>query len=69
MRLDTDAGRYRRDVEVTSGYLSSNAPRVHFGLPAGERPRRLTVRWADGSQDVVDTADGLAADTLLTVPR
>ncbi|MDE0026322.1 MAG: ASPIC/UnbV domain-containing protein [Spirochaetaceae bacterium] len=69
MRLDTDAGGYQRDMEVTSGHLSSNPPRVHFGLPAGARPRRLTVRWPDGSEDVVDTADGLAADTLLTVTR
>ena len=52
-----------------SGYLSSNPPRVHFGLPAGERPRRLTIRWPDGSVDVVDAAHGLAADTLLTVTR
>ena len=69
LRLDTDAGRYRRDVQATSGYLSSNPPRVHFGLPAGERPRRLTIRWPDGSEDVVGTAHGLAADTLLTVTR
>ena len=69
LRLDTDAGGYRRDVEVASGYLSSNPPRVHFGFPAGERPRRLTIRWPDGSEDVVGTAHGLAADTLLTVTR
>ena len=69
LRLDTDAGGYRRDVEVSSGYLSSNPPRVHFGFPAGERPRRLTIRWPDGSEDVVDAAHGLAADTLLTVTR
>ena len=27
------AAGYRRDVEATSGYLSSNPPRVHFGFP------------------------------------
>ena len=48
-------------MEVTSGYLSSTPPRVRFGFPAGERPRRLTIRWPDGSEDVGDTADGLAA--------
>ena len=69
LRLDTDAGGYRRDVQATSGYLSSNPPRVHFGFPAGERPRRLTIRWPDGSEDVVDAAHGLTADTLLTVTR
>ena len=69
LRLDTDAGGYRRDVEATSGYLSSNPPRVHFGFPAGERPRRLTIRWPDGSEDVVGAADGLAADKLLTVTK
>ena len=69
LRLDTDAGGYRRDVEVTSGYLSSNPPRVHFGFPAGERPSRLTIRWPDGSEDVVNASDDLAADTLLTVTK
>ena len=69
LRLDTDAAGYRRDVQATSGYLSSNPPRVHFGFPAGERPRRLAIRWPDGSEDMVDAADGLAADTLLTVTR
>ena len=69
VRLDTTAGGYRRDVEATSGYLSGNPPRVHFGFPAGERPQRLTIRWPDGAVDVIDQADGLAADTLLTVTR
>ena len=69
LRLDTDAAGYRRDVPTTSGYLSGNPPRVHFGFPVGERPRQLTIRWPDGSEDVVDEADGLAADTLLTVTR
>ncbi|MDE0026319.1 MAG: hypothetical protein OXP69_18070 [Spirochaetaceae bacterium] len=45
------------------------AGKVAARFPAGERPQRLTVRWPDGSEDVVDTADGLAADTLLTVTR
>ena len=69
LRLDTEAAGYRRDVQATSGYLSSNPPRVHFGFPAGERPQRLTIRWPDGSEDVVGVAHGLAADTLLTVIR
>ena len=69
LRLDTEAAGYRRDVPTTSGYLSGNPPRVHFGFPVGERPRQLTIRWPDGSEDVVDEADGLAADTLLTVTR
>ena len=69
LRLHTDAAGYRRDVQATSGYLSGNPPRVHFGFPAGERPLQLTIRWPDGSEEVADAAHGLAADTLLTVTR
>ena len=74
LQLDTEAAgdsrraaTYRRDVEATSGYLSASPPRVHFGFSAGERPRQLTIRWPDGSQDVVGRADGLAADVLLAI--
>ena len=36
-----------RDVRSTSGYLSGEAPRLHFGLPAGADVESLDVRWPE----------------------
>ena len=32
-------------------YLSSNDPRVHFGLGATERVERIEILWPDGSRE------------------
>ena len=64
--LETSAGLYRRDVSVSSGYLSGDASRVHFGFPAGAALQRLTIIWNDGASSVVDD---LAANTLITLRR
>ncbi len=64
--LETSAGLYRRDVSASSGYLSGDASRVHFGFPAGAALQRLTIIWNDGASSVVDD---LAANTLFTLRR
>lgn len=43
----------RRDVRSGSGYLSGTPARVHFGLPAGQRPAQLEVRWPDGARSLL----------------
>ena len=40
--------RRHRDVAPASSYLSSNDPRVYFGLGAEEQVRNVTVRWPTG---------------------
>jgi len=46
----TVAGRARfREVNPVYSYLSSNDPRVHFGIGAASAVERVRVRWADGS--------------------
>lgn len=37
-----------REVRTAGSYLSSNDPRVLFGLGAADRVERLTVRWSSG---------------------
>ena len=40
--------RQHRDVAPASSYLSSNDPRVYFGLGSEQRARNVTVRWPNG---------------------
>ena len=53
-----DGRRLVRAVQPASGYLTSNDPRLHFGL-GGLTPERLEVRWPDGAREAfaVDGVD------------
>ncbi|MDE0633210.1 MAG: FG-GAP-like repeat-containing protein [Caldilineaceae bacterium] len=64
--LETPAGRLRRDVRVTRGYLSSDPGQLHFGFPAETQPRLLLIRWPDGQWS---TVSGPASGQRLTVSR
>lgn len=66
LELHTSRGVLRRDVRAASGYLSGDATRVHFGLPAGERPQRLVIRFPDGAAAQVDAPE---PQTLIEVTR
>ena len=56
--------RLVREVQAGSSYLSSEDPRVHFGLGAATTVRELVVRSPDGRETRLA---GVAADRLLTV--
>jgi hypothetical protein len=43
-----DGRRLVREVHAGSSYLSSEDPRVHFGLGPATRVRELTVRYPGG---------------------
>jgi hypothetical protein len=59
-----DGRRLVREVELGSSYLSSEDPRVHFGLGKATRLKELIVRWPDG----MDTRrTGVDADRILTL--
>lgn len=47
-------------------YLSSNDPRVHFGVPAGETIARLEVIWPGTTELVAVSKPGLNAYTVIT---
>jgi hypothetical protein len=66
LRLITDAGDLLRDVRVGSGYLSGDAPRIHFGVPAGATIAALEIRWPDGARSRIDAPEPGA---LLVVER
>ena len=53
-----------REVQAGSSYLSSEDPRVHFGLGRA-KPVGLTVRWPDGTSRAVQ----VRPDTFVTVRR
>jgi hypothetical protein len=56
--------RLARAVQAGSSYLSSEDPRVHFGLGAATRVRLVTVRYAWGGQSV---QSNVAADRVLLI--
>jgi hypothetical protein len=59
-----DGTLLRRELLVGSSYLSSEDPRVHFGLGGADRAARVTVTWPGGD---VTTYDDVEVDQLLIV--
>jgi hypothetical protein len=55
-----------RDLASSDSFLSSQDPRLHFGLGAAAAVDRLEVRWPDGSRQVFE---GVPVNTRLVVPR
>lgn len=64
--LHTSAGSYTRDVRAASGYLSGDAPRLHFGAPSNTTIDSLEIHWPDGMRSVVE---GIQFNALLHVSR
>ena len=53
-----------RPVGEGAGFLSSNDPRLHFGLGEASRVERLVVRWPTGA---VQEYRDLPAERLVVV--
>jgi hypothetical protein len=66
LSLQTSVGTLSRGVTASSGYLSGDSARVHFGLPDGATVGQLRVRWPDGK---ISTLDAPQLQTLVTVTR
>lgn len=64
--LETDQGTMQRDVRVTSGYLSGDSVRVHFGFPVDAQLNSLQIRWPDGE---ISTLKAPMHGTRLTITR
>ena len=56
--------RLVREVQAGSSYLSSETPRLHFGLGAVKQVSLLTVRYPDGRERQLRD---VAADRLVTI--
>ena len=52
--LHTSTGDYRRLVQASSGYLSSNPARVHFGFPTNSVLESLEIIWPNGEETVIE---------------
>jgi enediyne biosynthesis protein E4 len=66
LELHTSNGTFYRDVRVSSGYLSAEASRVHFGVPKNAILERLEVLWPDGQKSSIESLD---INTLITLSR
>ena len=57
-------GEQVRYATTGGGYLSASDPRLHFGLGSESAVTRVTVRWPNGAQQVLNNVE---ADRLITV--
>ena len=60
------SGRQVREVQAGSSYLSSEDPRVHFGLGKATVATELIIRYPDGT---VKRLHNVRADQILTVRK
>lgn len=57
LRLTDSTGRVQlREVQLGGGFMSFDAPQVHFGLGDKAEGTRLNIRWADGTESVIEGA-------------
>jgi hypothetical protein len=66
VQLHTDQGVLRRDVRATSGYLTGDASRLHFGFKPAAVPKQLVVHWPDGAATRIQSPE---PNQLLIVTR
>ena len=53
VELTYGGGKQTRELQLGGGYMSFDAPFVHFGLGTFDRIDSVTVTWADGSRTVI----------------
>lgn len=65
-KVTVTAGKLVQTAEVRAGgsYLSSNDPRLHFGLAGETKMNEVTIRWPSGQKD---TLKDLSADFIYTL--
>ena len=66
LTLHASTGTYLRDIRSSSGFLSGDPSRVHFGFPENAVLQRLEITWPDGARSTLPAPQ---ANTLLTVQR
>jgi len=69
LALELSDGRtMHREVQAGHTYLSSYVGPLHFGIPAGSSPAKLTISWPGGAQSVV-TEFGNSDSVIVSVPQ
>ena len=66
VHVDTSTGSYLRTVRAAGGYLSGDAPRLHFGIPSGVALQAVRITWPDGRRSALPAPP---INHLLTVTR
>ena len=67
--LHTSAGVMQRDARASGGYLSTDAPLLHFGLPVAARIDKLNVIWPDNAQTTFEAPALAGANLLMEITR
>ncbi|MEP4037203.1 FG-GAP-like repeat-containing protein [Pseudophaeobacter sp.] len=62
-----DGSRQTREIQLGGGFMSFDAPRVHFGLGDSDAAQALRIRWPDGAQTHVQ--GGLQPGQLYRIRR
>jgi hypothetical protein len=52
--VTSDGHVQTKEARVGTGYLSQDSARMHFGLGKARTAERISVRWPDGRNDVVE---------------
>jgi enediyne biosynthesis protein E4 len=66
LKLHTNQGTFLRDVRVSSGYLSGDTSRIHFGVPENATIESLEILWPDGQST---NLENLEHNSLVTISR
>ena len=66
LTLHASTGAYVRETRSSSGFLSGDPNRVHFGFPEDAELHRLEITWPDGARSTLPAPE---PNTLLTVQR
>jgi hypothetical protein len=53
LTLQTSSGKIFRQMKGGGSYLSSNDPRVYFGIEDGVRVEKLIIRWPNGNVQTI----------------
>jgi len=53
LTLTTSTGTYHRAIKSSSGYLSGDPDRIHFGFPESATIEKIDIRWSDGAVSTV----------------
>ena len=64
-----DGATQTAEVAAGSGYYSQSSAACFFGWPATNPPRRLRVRWPDGTSSAQDVATRSSGTIELSAPR
>ena len=57
---------HAKTIDAGSGYLCQMEPVAHYGLRDGETVKSVTIRWADGTEAVLDA---MAENTTHTIRK